>query len=86
MSITIYILKLVDDCFYVGKTNNMEERFFQHTSGKGSLWTKIHRPIKIEKTFEGDIFDEDKTVKHVSDKIKKPINKNSIKMVKVLKK
>jgi len=64
MSTTIYILKLVDDCYYVGKTTNIEERYFQHTSGKGSLWTKIHRPIKIEKLIDNcDIFDEDKYVK-----------------------
>jgi hypothetical protein len=42
----------------------MEERYFQHTSGKGSLWTKLHRPIKIEKKYDDcDIFDEDKYVK-----------------------
>jgi len=61
---TIYILKLMDDCFYVGKTNDIEKRYFEHTSGNGALWTKKHRPIKIEKTIDNcDPFDEDKYVK-----------------------
>lgn len=54
----------MDDCFYVGKTDDIEKRFFEHTSGKGALWTKLHRPIKIEKTIDNcDPFDEDKYVK-----------------------
>jgi hypothetical protein len=64
MATTIYILKLMDDCFYVGKTNDIEKRYFEHTSGKGSIWTKIHRPIKIIKTIENcSPFEEDKKVK-----------------------
>ena len=44
------------------------------------------KPIKKKPDVIDSDTDDDKTVKHVADKIKKPINKNSIKMVKVLKK
>jgi predicted GIY-YIG superfamily endonuclease len=47
---TLYVLQLEDDKWYVGKTDDVEKRFEQHKSGKGSAWTKVYKPIKIEKT------------------------------------
>jgi predicted GIY-YIG superfamily endonuclease len=43
----VYVLHLEDDCFYVGLTNDPERRFAQHKEGKGSAWTRLHRPIDI---------------------------------------
>ena len=45
----IYILKLTDDCFYIGQSSvdNYEERIKKHFRGKGSAWTKLHPPIEI---------------------------------------
>jgi len=47
---TLYILQLEDDKWYVGKTDDISKRYVQHTNGKGSEWTKLYKPIKIEKT------------------------------------
>ncbi len=60
----IYILKLINDKYYIGKTTNLEARFKQHVNGSGSEYTKIYPPIEIFKTYEcTSLFDEDKYVK-----------------------
>jgi len=61
----IYILKLKDECWYIGKTNNpSNERILQHLKNEGSEWTKLHPVIDVEKIIENcDEFDEDKYVK-----------------------
>jgi len=46
---TIYILKLVRGKFYVGKSNDPVKRFQSHLNGTGSVWTRIHKPLGIEK-------------------------------------
>ena len=51
MTTNIYILKLEDNCYYVGKSENVEQRFQQHLSGSGSFFTKKHKPILIEQVF-----------------------------------
>lgn len=43
----LYVLKLADDCWYVGLTRNLPRRFEQHKSGKGARLTKAHQPIKM---------------------------------------
>lgn len=47
---TLYILQLEDDKWYVGKTDDVAKRYQQHKSGYGSEWTKLYKPIKIEKS------------------------------------
>lgn len=47
---TLYVLQLEDDKWYVGKTDDVNKRFDQHKSGKGSAWTKEYNPIKIHET------------------------------------
>lgn len=59
----IYVLGLQDGKYYVGKTSNPKMRLEQHVSGDGSEWTKIYKPETIVEVFEGDNYDEDKTVK-----------------------
>jgi hypothetical protein len=60
----IYILKLRDGKYYVGKSDNVEKRFEQHLEGKGSAWTKKYSPIKIERTIPNSSpFEEDRYVK-----------------------
>lgn len=46
---TIYILKLEDDCYYIGITMDLNKRLSQHWSGKGAKWTMLHKPISVEK-------------------------------------
>jgi len=46
----VYVLQLVDGCYYIGFTRNLERRMKEHFSGNGSIWTRIHKPIKIVET------------------------------------
>jgi len=43
----IYVLKLESNKWYIGKTTDIKNRYFQHTSGNGSAWTKKYKPIQI---------------------------------------
>ena len=65
MPVNIYILKLQDECWYVGKTaSDVEKRVHAHMNGTGSAWTKLHKPIGIHVTFcNVSAFDEDKYTK-----------------------
>jgi cellular nucleic acid-binding protein len=66
----IYILKLENNKFYIGKTNNPKFRLIEHfnKTGGGSVWTTKYKPIKIEKIFNGDDYDEDKYTQIYMDK------------------
>jgi len=62
--ISIYILKLSNNKYYVGKTYNIFIRYKQHLNGNGSFWTKKYKPLYIDKLIEDcDDYDEDKMVK-----------------------
>jgi predicted GIY-YIG superfamily endonuclease len=43
------VLKLENDNYYVGITYNLNLRMAQHWTGQGAKWTKLHKPISIEK-------------------------------------
>tara|TARA_B110000971_G_C19894204_1_gene446846 strand:- start:160 stop:915 length:756 start_codon:yes stop_codon:yes gene_type:complete len=62
---TIYILELVNNKYYIGKTKKKPEaRFLEHVKGFGSGWTKKYEPLCIEKVISScDDFDEDKWTK-----------------------
>ena len=63
-NINIYVPKLDNNKYYVGKSENVEKRFEQHISGNGASWTKLYKPISIEKIIENaNIFDEDNITK-----------------------
>ncbi len=60
----IYILTLKNNKYYVGKTNDIDNRLSQHFNGYGSEWTKKHSPIDVFDVIENcDDFDEDKYTK-----------------------
>lgn len=63
----IYFLKLQDNKFYIGKTNNPSKRLHDHEINKGSMWTKKYSPIEIVDIVKtDDPFDEDKyTLKYM---------------------
>ena len=46
-----YILKLESNKYYVGKTENIEQRMIDHYSGQGSKWTQLYSPIEILEIF-----------------------------------
>ena len=50
-----YVLKLTDNCWYVGKTDDLNKRYDQHMNGEGASWTKAHKPISIYRVYIGDI-------------------------------
>ena len=60
----IYVLKLRNNKYYVGKTKNLINRMDDHVSGNGSAWTRKYKPISIEEFKKDcDDFDEDKYTK-----------------------
>ena len=53
MVLSIYILKLQENKWYIGKTyKKVKERFQEHLDGKGSSWTSKYKPIKIHKIID----------------------------------
>ena len=57
----IYILKLENHKYYVGKSNNPSIRLESHFSSNGSAWTKKYKPLEvIEVIPDCDNYDEDK--------------------------
>ena len=45
----ILVLALEHGCYYVEATLTPVERFRQHLDGKGCKWTRLHKPLQIEK-------------------------------------
>ena len=43
----IYILKLKQGKYYVGKTSNPNFRIESHFNSKGAEWTKMYKPEKL---------------------------------------
>jgi hypothetical protein len=56
----IYVLKLVRNKYYVGRTEHLDFRLDKHFNALGSAWTKLHKPISVFNIVKGDMFDEDK--------------------------
>ena len=64
MTTNIYVLRLEGGRYYVGKTDNVPQRFQQHLHGQGSAWTKKYKTVSLEKTIKhASVFDEDKVTK-----------------------
>jgi predicted GIY-YIG superfamily endonuclease len=64
MTTNIYIIKLDQGKYYVGKTKNVAQRYQEHLLGQGSSWTRKYKPLKLDTVIENaSPFDEDKQVK-----------------------
>ena len=64
MNSNIYILELENDKFYIGKTNDVGERYKEHLNGEGNIWTKNNKPKSIIETIENcSLYDLDEYVK-----------------------
>jgi len=50
----MYILECSDDSYYVGSTKNLDLRFSQHQSGKGSKYTSGRLPVTLVYSEEYD--------------------------------
>ena len=58
----IYTLKLVNDKYYIGKTENMNVRVPSHFNGYGSVWTSKYPCLELVESFETtNPYDEDST-------------------------
>jgi cellular nucleic acid-binding protein len=69
MTTNIYILKLENNKYYVGKTTNPSFRLESHFNANGSAWTKKYAPIKVlELLPDKDDYDEDKYTKIYMDR------------------
>ena len=49
----IYVLKLQGNKYYVGKSHDVIGRYQEHMSGKGSAWTKKHKPMSLVESRDG---------------------------------
>lgn len=63
----IYVLELVEERYYVGRTCNFIQRMEEHFTGEGSIYTKKYKPIKIIEVIEEKTkYDErDKTLEYM---------------------
>lgn len=43
----VYILKCSDGTFYVGHSQDVENRLETHNAGRGALWTAVRRPVEL---------------------------------------
>jgi hypothetical protein len=50
----VYTLKLKDNKYYIGKSNDIDRRIWVHTHGCGSAWTKKHSVIQKIPTVAND--------------------------------
>tara|TARA_Y100000590_G_C15597250_1_gene968538 strand:- start:172 stop:891 length:720 start_codon:yes stop_codon:yes gene_type:complete len=67
--IFIYVIKLEQGKYYIGKTSNPQFRLKQHFNSYGSKWTKIYKPLKVLELIPNcDDYDEDKITRQYMDK------------------
>ena len=65
----IYAIQLEQGKFYIGKTNNPQFRLESHFNSKGSVWTKLYKPLRVlEIKRNCDDYDEDKITIQYMDK------------------
>lgn len=49
----VYVLLLDNNNIYVGYSCSVEKRIKQHFDGKGSSWTKLHKPVRVLEVIHG---------------------------------
>jgi putative endonuclease len=43
----VYMLECANGLIYTGITNNIPKRFAKHASGKGAIFTRRNRPVRV---------------------------------------
>lgn len=56
--ISLYVLRLEHECWYIGMSRNVEARYKKHCNGKGAMWTKLHKPIELFSVVEANTNDD----------------------------
>jgi len=65
----IYVLKLEQGKYYIGKTDNPQFRLENHYNGNGSAWTQKYKPLKVIKLIPNcDNYEENNTTIKYMDK------------------
>ena len=63
----VYVLELENNKFYVGLSENVNNRLANHFNGGASVWTKLHKPIKLVECVIGDsLLEKSKTLEYMS--------------------
>ena len=47
MAFSVYVLRCVDGCYYIGHTDNLDLRVSQHQSGEMGGYTAKRRPVEL---------------------------------------
>lgn len=47
----VYVLRLEDNCYYIGASYNVSERVTEHFDSSGSQWTSRHPPVEVVDVF-----------------------------------
>jgi len=64
MTTNIYILRLDQGKYYIGKSDRVDQRLIDHVSGGGSAWTTKYKPVHLERVIRGaSPFEEDRYTK-----------------------
>jgi predicted GIY-YIG superfamily endonuclease len=50
-----YVLRCEGPSYYVGKSEQLRKRIKDHFSGRGSRWTRSHKPRTIVMVLPGDV-------------------------------
>ena len=51
---SIYVLELEGDRYYVGYTDEMPRRIAEHFMGRGAHWSRTHPPVKVLEVVPGN--------------------------------
>jgi hypothetical protein len=49
----IYVLLLEGDKYYVGYSGDIHRRLYEHFNGRGSIWTKRYKPLRLVEMLPG---------------------------------
>ena len=65
----LYVLRLVSNKFYIGKTSDLSRRLNEHFSGKGASWTKKYPPVEViySSMLINDFEEDNLTLKYMKD-------------------
>lgn len=61
----VYVLKLVEDRYYIGRTSNILRRIKEHFTEGGAVYTKKYKPLKVIEV-EEEKSSEDERIKTIS--------------------
>ena len=57
-----YILKLTDDKWYVGFSNDLDSCLYKTWNGQGALWTQKHSPVEVIDIVPGERYTKQLTL------------------------